>query len=190
MRRFLTKDKNWTLLAALTSQTGLLKVEQPTLDVEPSAISAERTARSDYPVTGDDDGDWIPVVRHADGSVGVSMADGFRDVAITPSLTVRNFEQRIPARKLKRSSAEIERERKLPSLAREVIVEFAKIGGQDLRRFPQLRRVGIQLLLAMFEFESYQAFSGSGEEQWTGRRRRTDVEQIFHDALEDSTILV
>src|SRR5512136_1971134 len=97
----------------------LLQIEQLTLDVETAAVTAQRAARCDHPVAGHDDGDWIPVVRHADGPVGVRMADGLSNVAVAAGLAVWNFEQRAPTRELKLGSAEIERKGELAALARE-----------------------------------------------------------------------
>src|ERR1700675_3633044 len=97
-------------------RTGLLKVEQLALDVETATIAAQRTARRDHPGAGDDDGDWIPVVRHADGAVGVRMANRLRHVAIAAGLAVWNFEQCTPASELKLGAAKIEGQGELASL--------------------------------------------------------------------------
>src|SRR6266403_4630726 len=122
-------------------QTALLKLEQRALDCETAAVAAQRAARRDHPVARDDDGNWIPVVRHADGTVGVRMADGLSDVAIAAGFAVWNFKQRPPARELELGSAKIKREGKLASLAREVIVEFAKIGRERCFGLTQLSRI-------------------------------------------------
>lgn len=124
-------------------KTGLLKVKQLAFDVETAAVTAKRSARCDHPVAGDDDGDGIPVVRHADGTVGVRVANGLSDVAVAAGLAVRDFEQRMPARELELGSAEIEREGELASLTREVIVEFAEIGREDWFGLMQPSRIGI-----------------------------------------------
>ena len=104
-----------------------LKVEQLALDVEPATIPAQRAARCDHPVAGNDDSDWIPVVRHAYGTVGPRVANGFRNVTVTASLAVRDFEQCAPARELELGSAKIERERELAAFARKVFIELAQI---------------------------------------------------------------
>ena len=114
----------------------LLQIEQLALDVETPAVTAERAVRRDHPMAGHDDGDRIPVVRHADGPVGVRMADRFSDVAVTARLAIRNFQQRAPARELELSSAEIERQGELAPLPREVFVELAKIGREGLTWTP------------------------------------------------------
>jgi hypothetical protein len=164
----------------------LLKVEQLTLDVETASVTAERAARCDHPVARYDDGDWIPVVRHADGTVGMRVANGFRNVAVAPGLAVGNFEQRAPACKLEVGSAEIERKRKLATLAREVVVEFEEIGSEGRSGLTQLSP-GIHFHHAVLKFEPHQTFRRSGEEEWTDGRRCTSVEKSFHDALENST---
>ena len=110
------------------AKTGLFKVEQLALDVETAAVTAQGAARCDHPMAGDDDGHGIPVVRHADGAVGVRVADGLSDIAVTAGLAVGNFEQCAPAAELEVGSAKIERERELATIAREVFVEFPKIG--------------------------------------------------------------
>src|SRR6266481_6098900 len=124
-------------------KAALLKVEQLALDVEAAAVTAKRAARCDHPVAGDDDGDWIPVVRHADGAVGVRMANGLGYVAIAAGLAIWNFEQGTPASELELGSAKIERERELAPLTREVIVKFAKIGRECGFGLTQLSRIGI-----------------------------------------------
>src|ERR1700674_3714860 len=169
-------------------KTALLKLEQLALDVETAAVTAQRPARCNHPVAGDDDGNWIPVVRHAYGTVGVRMANRLGDVAIAAGLAVRDFEQRTPARELELGSTKIELEGELASLTGEVIVEFAKIGRERRFGLTQLSRVGIQLLHAGFEFESHQTFGGSGQKERADGGRRADVEQSFHLALEDSTM--
>ncbi len=123
----------------------LLKVEQLAFDVEPATITAQRAARCDHPVAGNDDGDWIPVVRHAYGSVRVRVANRFRNVTVTAGLAVRDFEQSAPARKLELGSAKIKRERELAAFAREVFIELAQIWREGWLGFPQLSRMGIYL---------------------------------------------
>jgi hypothetical protein len=165
-----------------------LKVEQLALDVEPATIAAQRAARCDHPVAGNDNSDWIPVVRHAYGTVGVCVANGLSNVAVAAGLAVRDFEQCAPARELELGSAKVERERELSALARKVFLELAQIRREGWLRFLELSRPGIYLQHAGFEFQSHQALRGSGKEEWADRRRRADVEQSFHDALQDSTM--
>src|SRR5208282_688327 len=95
------------------------------------------------------------------------VANGFSDVAVAAGLAVGNFEQCVPARKLEVGSAQIKRERELAALACEVIVEFAEIGREDWFGLAQLSCTGIQFHHAGFEFQSHQAFRGSGEKEWT-----------------------
>jgi len=87
----------------------LFKVQQLALDVQTATVAAQRATRCDHPVAGDDDSHWIPVVRHADGTVGVRVANGLSDVAVAAGLAVWNFEQRPPAGELELGSAKIER---------------------------------------------------------------------------------
>ena len=156
-------------------KTGLLQVEQLALYVEAAAVTAQRAAGRDHAVAGDDNGDGIPVVRHADGTVGMRVADGLSDVAVATGLAVWNFEQRMPARELELGSSKIERQRELATLAGKVFVEFSEIGRKGCFGLMQRARTGIQFLHAGFEFESHQAFCGGGEEEWSGGRRRADV---------------
>src|ERR1700686_3307234 len=116
------------------------------------------------------------------------MANGLSDVAVAAGLAVWDFEQRMPTRELELGSAKIEREGKLASPAREVMVEFAEIGREGWFGLTQLSRIGIQLLHAGLEFESHQTFGGSGQKEGADGGRRADVEQSFHLALEDSTM--
>ena len=116
-------------------KTGLLQVEQLAFYVESAAVAAQGAARCDYAVAGDDDGDGIPVVRHADGAAGVRVANGLSDVAVAAGFAVRDFEQRMPARQLELGSAEIEREGELVALAREVFAELVEVGSEGFPRF-------------------------------------------------------
>src|SRR5260221_517468 len=94
----------------------------------------------------------------------------------------------MPARELELGSAKIERQGEFASLAREVIVEFAEIGRERWLGLTRLSLLRIQALHPAFEFESHQALCGSSEEEWPDRRRRPEVEQSFHLALEDNTM--
>src|ERR1700682_4417148 len=111
-------------------KTALLKVKQLAFDVKTAAVAAQRSARCNHPVAGDDDSDRIPVVRHAHGPVRVRMANALSNVAVAAGLAVWDFEQRMPARELELGSAKIEWEGELASLAREVLVEFAALGAE------------------------------------------------------------
>jgi len=83
------------------------------------------------------------------------MVNRLSNVAIAPSLAIRNFEQRIPANQLKIGAAEIEREGKLAALAREILVELAKVRCQGGAGFLQLKFIGVQLLHPRFKFEPH-----------------------------------
>ena len=120
----------------------MLKVEQLALDVKTAAVAAQRSAGCDHAVAGDDDGDWIPVVRHTDGAVGVGMANGLGDVTVAASLAVWNFEQCMPAGQLELGSTKIEWERELAALSRKIFVEFTQIGREGCFRFTQFCRLG------------------------------------------------
>jgi hypothetical protein len=166
----------------------LLKVEQLALDVEPATITAQRAARCDHPVAGNDDRDWIPVVRHAHGTVSMRVANRFRNVTVTASLAVRDFEQCAPTRELKLGSAKIKREGKLAAFARKVFIELAQIGREGWLGLLQLSPTGIDLQRVIFEFQSHQALRGRGKEERADRRSCAEVEQSFHDALQDITM--
>src|SRR5260221_4750810 len=95
----------------------------------------------------------------------------------------------MPAGELELGSGKIERQGEFASLAREVIVEFAEIGRERWLGLTRLSLLRIQALHPAFEFESLQALCGSSEEEWPDRRRRPEVEQSFHLALEDNTMV-
>ncbi len=152
-----------------------LKLQQLAFDVETASVTTERAARCDHAVARHDDGDWIPIVRHADGTVGMRVANGLSDVTVAAGLAVGNFEQRPPARKLELSSTKVERKGKLASLACKVFAELVKVGSEDRPRFLELNRLGIQILYASFKFEAHEPFWGSGEEKGTHRRRGADA---------------
>lgn len=145
--------------------TRLLKVQQLALDVEPAAVTTERSSGRDHAMAGDDDGDRIPIVGHAHGAEGLRMPDGARDVSITARLAVGNCEQRLPAGKLKLGAAKIERHRELAPLSSEVFVKFAKVRRQCLSGLAKLKFLGVQVHHARFKFEPKQAFSGSGKDE-------------------------
>ena len=121
-------------------------------------------------MTRDNDGDWVPVVRHPDGTMGVRMTNRLSDVAIAAGLPIRNFEKRPPACQLKIGPTKIEGEREFTPLAGEIFVELAKIGSEGWSRLAQLRGMGIKFHHARLEFEPYQTFIGSSEKEWPNRR--------------------
>ena len=91
------------------SRHALVRGRAVCVSVETSAVTAQGSARSDYPVAGDDDGYRIPVVGHADGSERMGVSDVSRDVAIAAGLAVWNWSSALPAGQLnsvpRRSSA-------------------------------------------------------------------------------------
>src|ERR1035441_4216732 len=87
-------------------QAGMLQVEQPSLKIETAAVPTQGPARCDHPVAGNDDSDWVSIVRHPDRAVRMRVANRFRDIAVTARLAVGNFEQSTPARELERRSEE------------------------------------------------------------------------------------
>src|SRR5580698_451415 len=105
----------------------LLQVEQFAFQVEASAIAAQRSTGCDYTVTGHDDRDRIAIVGHADGAERIWMPDDARDVGVAARLAVRDSEERLPARKLKRRPTKIKRHRKFAALAIEVLLKLARI---------------------------------------------------------------
>src|SRR5271169_640367 len=105
-------------------------MEQLAFQVEPATVSAQRSARRDHAVAWHNDGNWIPVVRHANGTVGVRMADGLRDVAVATCFAIGNIEQGAPTRELKFGSAEIERNRELAALSGKIFLKLVKIGSE------------------------------------------------------------
>src|SRR5271154_5526679 len=122
---------------------GLFQVEQLALGVETAAVPAQGSARCDHTMAGHDDGDGIPVVRHAHRAVSMRVADSLGDITVAARLSVGNFEQRMPACQLEVGSAKIERERELAALARKVFVEFLQIGAEREVRFLQLSRITV-----------------------------------------------
>ena len=158
-----------------------LQVEPLALDVEAAAIAAQRSAGCDHAVAGDDDGDWIPIVGHADGAEGLRVSDGAGNIGIGAGLAVGDREQRLPAGEWKRSSAKIERHRKFVPLTGEVLVQFAEVGREGLFGIAKLNCFGVHLHDARFKLEAYQAFCRRGEEERTDRRSSAEKEQRFHD---------
>ena len=147
-----------------------LQVEQPALDIEPTAVAAERSSGRDHAMAGHNDGDRIPVVRHPDGTKCVRMPDGAGDLAVGTSFPVRDVKQSAPAPELKVGAAEIERDRKLAALARKVFVKLAKVARQRWFGFAKLNRVGIHPLHPRFKFETHQALCRGSQEQRPDRR--------------------
>src|SRR5258708_17448679 len=99
-------------------KTALLKPEQPALDVETAAGTAQRATRCDHPVAGDDDSGRIPVVGHADGAVGLRLANRLGDVAVAAGFAVWNFEPCTPASELDSGAAQIKPGGAIASLTR------------------------------------------------------------------------
>src|ERR1035438_1915983 len=140
-----------------------LQVKQLALDVEAAAISTQRPSGCDDAVAGNNDGDGIPIVGHADRAEGLRVSDGAGDIAVAASLAVGDCEERLPAGELKCGSAEIERHREFVALAAEVLVEFAKVGRKLLPGFAKLNCFGIYLHYTCFKLEAHQAFRRGGQ---------------------------
>src|SRR5260370_16469430 len=169
-------------------KTALLKLEQRALGVAPAAVTAQRASRCDHPVAGDEDSDRIPVVGHAYGAVGLRMANRLGDVAVAAGFAIWNFEQCTPASEVESGPARMKGEGELASLTREVVVEFANVGRERRFGLTQLSRSGISFRHTGLECEPHQTFCGSGEKERADGRRRSEVEQSFHLAKEDSTM--
>src|SRR6202011_4864528 len=101
---------------------------------------------------------------------------------------IGNFEQCTPAGELEFGSTKIKREGELASLTGEEMVESPKMGAERRFGLTQLGRIGIWFLHTGFEFEPHQTFCGSGEKERADGRRRSEVEQSFHLAKQDSTM--
>src|SRR4051794_29659271 len=112
----------------LASPDGAFQLKQLFFYVEAATVPAQFVIAGDNAVAGDDDGDGIVMIRHANGSKSARVADGTRLVPVGARLAVRNREQGIPATQLKVGSAKIERLRKDAKLASKVGVEFAAPG--------------------------------------------------------------
>ena len=61
-------------------------------------------------MAGDDNGNRIIVIGHADGSSGAGLSNGLRDIAVGTGFPIRNPEQFVPDRLLKRRALEIDGE--------------------------------------------------------------------------------
>src|SRR5579864_1893989 len=73
----------------------------------------------------------IAVVGHADGAKSLGSADGTGDIGVGASLAVGNLEQGVPTHQLKWRSTKVEGEGELPSIAGEVLFQFAFVSGQS-----------------------------------------------------------
>ncbi len=144
---------------------GLLEIEQFAFEIEAAAVSTERATGGDHPVAGNDDRDGVAVIRHADGAIGVRVADDLSNVAIAARFAVRNFQQRPPAGELEICSAKIEGVRELAPLAREVFIELTQVRRDGALRFLETDTCRIKLLDAALKFEPYQSFARSGKKE-------------------------
>ena len=137
---------------------GSLQVKQLALDVESAAIATQRSSGGDDAMAGNNDGDRIPIVGHADGAEGPRVPDDASDISIAARLAVRDRAQRLPAGELKLGATKIERHRELTPFAGKVLVEFANVGCQVLLRLLKLNFPGVQIHYARFKFKPDQAF--------------------------------
>ena len=115
----------------------LFEREQFAFDVETATVTAQGSARRDDSVARHDDGDGVPVIRHAHGSAGIRVADGSSDVQVAASFTVWNFKQSLPACYLERGSAKIEREGEVAQPPAKIFVEFAEVGREGCLGFAE-----------------------------------------------------
>ena len=99
--------------------------QQFALDVESPAVAAQRSIRGNHPMAGNNDGDGIPIIRQPHSPEPLRTAHRASDVGIGAGLAIGDGQQRIPAGKLKGSSAQLERNSKLATLAGKVLAQFA-----------------------------------------------------------------
>ena len=158
---------------------GSLQVKQLALDVESAAIAAQRSSGGDDAMAGNNDGDRIPIVGHADSAEGMWVSDGAGDIAVAASLAVGDREERLPAGKLKRGSAEVERHRKFATLAAKVLFEFANVGRKLLFGLAKLKSLGVHLHHARFKLQAHQPFCRSGQKECPDGRGRAKEEQFL-----------
>src|SRR5207302_934622 len=110
------------------------QLQQLSLYVETSAITAQRSVGGDHAMARDHDRYWIAIVRHAHCAKPLWLANGACNVGIGPSLAIRNRQQSPPTGQLKIRAPEIEREHKTPPPSREVLVEFGDVALRCLGR--------------------------------------------------------
>ena len=158
---------------------GSLQVKQLALDVESAAIAAQRSSGGDDAMAGNNDGDRIPIVGHADSAEGMWVSDGAGDIAVAASLAVGDREERLPAGKLKRGSAEVERHRKFATLVAKVLFEFANVGRKLLFGLAKLNCFGVQSHHPPFKLQAHQPFRRGGQKECPDGRGRAKEEQFL-----------
>src|SRR5689334_10230749 len=90
-----------------------LEMKQLLLYIESATVTAELVVAGDHAMARNNDRNRVVVVRHSDGTKATRTPDGARQVGVRTGLSVRDFEQRIPAAQLEVGAAEIERDREL-----------------------------------------------------------------------------
>src|SRR5579883_975732 len=76
-------------------------------------------------MAGDNDGDWIVVIRHPDCAESARTTNGACLVGVGARFAIWDGKQRIPAPQLKLTAKQVQRLSKNTQLAREVSVQFA-----------------------------------------------------------------
>ena len=110
--------------------------QQPLLARQAAAVTRQGAVRTDHAMTRQDDGDRIAAIGEPDRARSAGIAEISRQLAIAPSLAVRNLAQRRPDSLLKRRTMKLERQVKLATCGREI---FAQL----LRCYPQCARARI-----------------------------------------------
>lgn len=142
-------------------------------------------------MTGNDDRDRIPIIRHAHGAKTLRAAYRTRNVTVAASLSVGNRQQRSPTRDLKICSSQINLEVELSPFPCKILLQLLGVRLQGVRRFlkancmaslrrvfrPQITWVGTNGLLARkarIKLQRYQTAFGSSQKQRTywGHNRR------------------
>lgn len=82
--------------------------EQPFLAPNLSSIADEFAVFADYPVAGDNDGDWVSIVGQAYCSGGLWITDTFGDVSIASGCSEGQFAEFGPNALLEWGSGSIE----------------------------------------------------------------------------------
>src|SRR2546422_3689431 len=133
-------------------------------------------------MAGDDDGDWVAIVGHADSTEGLGFTHRTRYIGIGASLTIRDGEQSAPAGELEVRAPEIERKGEVTARAVEVLFQLAQVGAHDSLRIAKfdlgffcakMARIGTNGRLsrqAGVEFQSNQTFIRRRQKKRADRR--------------------
>ena len=111
----------------LQPERGSFQAKEFFFGTKASTVTRKSSIRSQNPMAGNNNSDWVVMVCLAHGAEGIRTANGAGDIAITAGLAVRNAQQRLPAIFLELRSNQIKLKRKSPQFPAKIAFKLRNV---------------------------------------------------------------